>query len=82
METRLDRYQGARENKIKQLKDLIEESERIVFLGGAGVSTESGIPDFRSGDGIYNQESGFKYRPVDIISHSFFTSRCKLCNSY
>lgn len=73
METRLDRYQGARENKIKQLKDLIEESERIVFLGGAGVSTESGIPDFRSGDGIYNQESGFKYRPVDIISHSFFT---------
>ncbi|MCQ2503682.1 MAG: NAD-dependent protein deacylase [Saccharofermentans sp.] len=72
METRLDRYQGARENKIKQLRDLIEESERIVFLGGAGVSTESGIPDFRSGDGIYNQESGLKYRPVDIISHSFF----------
>ncbi|MCR5529930.1 MAG: NAD-dependent protein deacylase [Saccharofermentans sp.] len=72
METRLDRYQGARENKIKQLKDLIEESERIVFLGGAGVSTESGIPDFRSGDGIYNQESGLAYRAVDVISHSFF----------
>lgn len=72
METRLDRYQGARENKISQLKDLIEESERIVFLGGAGVSTESGIPDFRSGDGIYNQESGLAYRAVDVISHSFF----------
>ncbi len=72
METRLDRYQGARENKIRQLKDLIEESERIVFLGGDGVSTESGIPDFRSGDGIYNQESGLAYRAVDVISHSFF----------
>ena len=73
METRLDRYEGAREGKIKQLRDLIEESERIVFLGGAGVSTESGIPDFRSGDGIYNQESGLAYRAVDVISHSFFT---------
>lgn len=72
METRLDRYEGARELKIKALRELIEESNKIVFLGGAGVSTESGIPDFRSGDGIYNQESGLKYRPVDIISHSFF----------
>ena len=72
METRLDRYEGAKENKIKQLRQLIEESDNIVFLGGAGVSTESGIPDFRSGEGIYNQESGLKYRPVDIISHSFF----------
>lgn len=72
METRLDRYEGAKENKINQLKELIKESENIVFLGGAGVSTESGIPDFRSGEGIYNQESGLKYRPVDIISHSFF----------
>ena len=72
METRLDRYEGAKENKINQLRMLIESSENIVFLGGAGVSTESGIPDFRSGEGIYNQESGLKYRPVDIISHSFF----------
>ena len=72
METRLDRYEGAKENKIKQLRQLIEESDNIVFLGGAGVSTESGIPDFRSGEGIYNQESGLKYRPVDIISHTFF----------
>ncbi|MBR6484963.1 MAG: NAD-dependent protein deacylase [Clostridiales bacterium] len=68
----MDRYEGVRENKINQLKELIDKYDNIVFLGGAGVSTESGIPDFRSGDGIYNQESGFAYRPVDIISHSFF----------
>lgn len=72
METRLDRYDGARDKKIIQLKQLIAESEKIVFLGGAGVSTESGIPDFRSGQGIFNQDSGLEYRPVDIIGHSFF----------
>ncbi len=72
METRLDRYDGAREKKIAQLKSIIAESNDIVFLGGAGVSTESGIPDFRSGQGIYNQDSGLSYRPVDIISHTFF----------
>ena len=72
METRLDRYEGAREKKLEQLKQLIKESNYVVFLGGAGVSTESGIPDFRSGEGIFNQESGLSYRPVDIISHSFF----------
>lgn len=72
VETRLDRYEGAREKKLEQLKQLIKESNYIVFLGGAGVSTESGIPDFRSGEGIFNQESGLSYRPVDIISHSFF----------
>ncbi|MBR4818752.1 MAG: NAD-dependent protein deacylase [Clostridiales bacterium] len=68
----MDRYEGAREKKLEQLKQLIKESNYIVFLGGAGVSTESGIPDFRSGEGIFNQESGLSYRPVDIISHSFF----------
>lgn len=72
METRLDRYNGAREKKIRQLAELIANSENIVFLGGAGVSTESGIPDFRSGHGIYNQDSGVSFRPVDIISHTFF----------
>ena len=72
METRLDRYDGAREKKISQLSEMIASSENIVFLGGAGVSTESGIPDFRSGHGIYNQDSGVSFRPVDIISHSFF----------
>ncbi|MBO4495437.1 MAG: NAD-dependent protein deacylase [Clostridiales bacterium] len=68
----MDRYEGAREKKLAQLKQLIKESKYVVFLGGAGVSTESGIPDFRSGEGIFNQESGLSYRPVDIISHSFF----------
>ncbi|MBN1891275.1 MAG: NAD-dependent protein deacylase [Clostridiales bacterium] len=68
----MDRYDGARSKKIVLLRQLIEESEKIVFLGGAGVSTESGVPDFRSGQGIFNQDSGLEYRPVDIISHSFF----------
>lgn len=72
METRQDRYEGAREKKLERLKELIQESDNIVFLGGAGVSTESGIPDFRSGEGIFNQESGLKYRAVDVVSHSFF----------
>ncbi len=72
METRIDRFGSVREDKINQLKKLIAESNNIVFLGGAGVSTESGIPDFRSGAGIYNTESGTKYRPIDIIAHDFF----------
>ena len=55
---------------LEILKQWIEESEHIVFFGGAGVSTESGIPDFRSVDGLYNQE--FEYPPETIISHSFF----------
>ena len=72
METRIDRLGSVREDKLRQLKHLIAESENIVFLGGAGVSTESGIPDFRSGTGIYNSDSGMKYRPIDIIAHDFF----------
>ncbi|MCR4689126.1 MAG: NAD-dependent protein deacylase [Saccharofermentans sp.] len=68
----MDRLGSVREDKIRQLKELIQESNNIVFLGGAGVSTESGIPDFRSGSGIYNSESGTKYRPIDIIAHDFF----------
>ena len=51
----------------------IGESERIVFFGGAGVSTESGIPDFRSVDGLYNQE--YAYPPETILSHTFFMRR-------
>lgn len=54
----------------QQLKEWIQESSRIVFFGGAGVSTESGIPDFRSVDGLYNQS--YKYPPETIISHSFY----------
>ena len=78
METRIDRLGSVREDKLKQLKNLIAESNNIVFLGGAGVSTESGIPDFRSGTGIYNSESGTKYRPIDIIAHDFFMEHTEI----
>ena len=57
-------------SQIETLKQWILESSRIVFFGGAGVSTESGIPDFRSVDGLYNQK--FEYPPERIISHSFY----------
>ena len=57
-------------DKIKQLQDMINESNRIVFFGGAGVSTESNIPDFRSADGLYRQK--YRYSPEQIVSHSFF----------
>lgn len=58
------------EEHIVRLQKIIDESNRIVFFGGAGVSTESGIPDFRSVDGLYNQE--YKYPPETILSHTFF----------
>ena len=58
------------DEKIAKLKQWIDESDNIVFFGGAGVSTESGIPDFRSVDGLYNQK--WKYPPETILSHSFF----------
>lgn len=56
--------------KINLLQEWIDQSNRIVFFSGAGVSTDSGIPDFRSQDGLYNQK--YKYPPEEIISHSFF----------
>lgn len=58
------------QKNLEQLQRWIDESSRIVFFGGAGVSTESGIPDFRSVDGLYNQS--YAYPPETIISHSFF----------
>lgn len=58
------------EDMIKRFQNAVEESENIVFFGGAGVSTESGIPDFRSEDGLYRQN--YRYPPETIISHSFF----------
>ncbi len=58
------------DDKILKLREMIESSSRIVFFGGAGVSTESGIPDFRSADGIYMMN--YKYPPEEIISRSFF----------
>ena len=57
-------------NNIDKFVQLVQESDNIVFFGGAGVSTESGIPDFRSPDGLYNQQ--YKYPPETIISHSFY----------
>lgn len=59
--------------KIEKLKKLVDESQNIVFFGGAGVSTESGIPDFRSKDGLYNQK--YKYPPEYILSHTFFINK-------
>ena len=60
------------DDKIKELKKIIDESNNIVFFGGAGVSTESGIPDFRSANGIYNQDLGRTVSPEEMISHSFY----------
>ncbi|MBQ6221522.1 MAG: NAD-dependent protein deacylase [Solobacterium sp.] len=57
-------------DKIEQLQQIIDNSHKIVFFTGAGVSTDSGIPDFRSVDGLYNQQ--YDYPPETIISHSFF----------
>lgn len=57
-------------NQIQKLQQLIDQSHRIVFFGGAGVSTESGIPDFRSTDGLYNQK--YDYPPEVILSHTFY----------
>ncbi|MEG0379185.1 MAG: Sir2 family NAD-dependent protein deacetylase, partial [Eubacterium sp.] len=58
--------------QIEQLQQIIDSSSRIVFFGGAGVSTESGIPDFRSSDGLYMQD--YCYPPEQVVSHSFFAS--------
>lgn len=56
--------------RVDLLEQWIKESDNVVFFGGAGVSTESGIPDFRSVDGLYNQQ--YDYPPETIISHSFY----------
>ena len=58
------------DSNIKRLKELVDGSDNIVFFGGAGVSTESGIPDFRSVDGLYSQK--YAYPPETMLSHSFF----------
>lgn len=57
----------------EKLKKIVEESDNIVFFGGAGVSTESGIPDFRSVDGLYNQK--YDYPPETILSHTFYRKK-------
>lgn len=63
------------ERELEQLKKIIDESDNIVFFGGAGVSTESGIPDFRSVDGLYNQK--YDYPPETILSHTFYRNHCE-----
>jgi len=55
---------------VKELKEIVDGSNNIVFFGGAGVSTESGVPDFRSEDGLYHQQ--YKYPPEQILSHTFY----------
>ena len=61
------------EDKLQTLQRWLEESDRVVFFGGAGVSTESGIPDFRSQDGLYHQQ--YAYPPETILSHTFFMAK-------
>lgn len=57
-----------------RLANILDRSRRIVFFGGAGVSTESGIPDFRSGGGLYSRDTGTRYAPEEVLSRSFFRS--------
>lgn len=66
----------------QELKKIIEESENIVFFGGAGVSTESNIPDFRSEQGLYNAINEFGYSPEALISHSFFMKKTDIFYDY
>ncbi len=63
------------DTELEKLQRMVDESSRIVFFGGAGVSTESGIPDFRSEDGLYRQK--YRYPPEVMLSHSFFESHPK-----
>ena len=60
------------DDKTAQLAKILQESDNIVFFGGAGVSTASGIPDFRSSDGLYSQKLGRNFTPEQLVSHSFF----------
>jgi NAD-dependent deacetylase len=62
---------------INKLKEILDCSRNIVFLGGAGVSTESNIPDFRSANGLYNENTNCTYTPEEILSHTFFVEHTK-----
>ena len=61
------------DDKVRKLKEIVDNTDNLVFFGGAGVSTESGIPDFRSTDGLYNMK--YKYPPETIVSHTFFVRK-------
>lgn len=69
-------------SESEQLKKLINENDNIVFFGGAGVSTESNIPDFRSENGIYNAVNQYGYPPETMLSHSFFISHTDIFFDY
>ena len=64
-------------SKYDTLKEILQNARQIVVFTGAGISVPSGIPDFRSADGIYNQKTNLNYRPEEIISHSFFYNHTK-----
>lgn len=66
----------------EQLKKIIDESKRIVFFGGAGVSTESNIPDFRSETGLYNAQRDYGHAPEEMLSHSFFMQKTEIFFDY
>ena len=68
--------------EVMELKNIVENSDNIVFFGGAGVSTESGIPDFRSENGIYKAVSEYGYNPETILSHSFFVKNKEVFFKY
>lgn len=69
----MERGKRMKENVIRELQEMIDGSDNIVFFGGAGVSTESGIPDFRSVDGLYHQK--YDYPPETILSHTFYRKK-------
>ena len=60
------------EEEVKELARLLQQSKNIVFFGGAGVSTESGIPDFRSAKGLWNEKLKINFTPEQLVSHTFF----------
>lgn len=68
------RKESTMNEEIRKLKEIVDESSNIVFFGGAGVSTESGIPDFRSANGLYNQKLGREVSPEEMISHTFYVN--------
>jgi NAD-dependent deacetylase len=66
----------------KELKEFVDEARKVVFFGGAGVSTESGIPDFRSKDGLYHAEQSYGYPPETILSHTFYVNHTETFFKY
>ena len=69
-------------NDVERLKQIVEQSDKIVFFGGAGVSTASGIPDFRSATGLYNKKNDSDFSPEYMLSHEFFVTHPDLFQDY